>query len=235
MTYPVIAGAVAVIVVAVLMIFVLPAFGSLYADLGAELPAITQVMMSASGFLKEHILKILLGLFIVFGLVTIYLRTPDGKLKMDKLLLKVPLMGRVRQLNELSRACRSIALLYTAGLPLTEIMPMIVQGCGNRVMAQSLYNVQMDMMKGEGLARPMAKDPLFLPMMVQMIKVGEETGSLDSSVLAVAQNYEAEAMDKTKALIGMIPPVMTVAIAGVVGLIAISMVSAMYGMYGQAF
>lgn len=235
LTYPMIAGAVAIIVVAVLMIFVLPAFGGLYADLGAELPAITQVMMNASSLLKDHILKILLGLLIAGGLVTIYLRTQDGKYKLDKLLLKIPLMGRVRQLNELARACRSIALLYTAGLPLTEIMPMVVQGCGNRVMAQSLYNVQMDMMKGEGLARPMAKDPLFLPMMVQMIKVGEETGSLDSSVLAVAQNYEAEAMDKTKTLIGMIPPVMTVAIAGVVGLIAISMISAMYGMYGQAF
>lgn len=235
LTYPMIAGAVAVVVVAVLMIFVLPAFGGLYDDLGAELPAITQIMMSASTLLKEHIMKILLGLLIFGGLAMIYLRTPDGKYKLDKLLLKIPVLGRVRQLNELSRACRSISLLYTAGLPLTEIMPMIVQGCGNRVMAEALYNVQMDMLKGEGLARPMAKNPLFLPMMVQMVKVGEETGSLDSSVLSVAQNYEAEAMDKTKTLISMIPPVMTIAIAGVVGLIAVSMVSAMYGMYGQAF
>ena len=112
-------------------------------------------------------------------------------------------------------------------------MPLVIQGCNNRVMAQSLYNVQSDMLKGEGLARPMTKDSMFLPMMVQMVKVGEETGTLDSSLMAVAQNYENEAQDKTKSLIGMIQPIMTVAIAGIVSLIAVSMVSAMYSMYGQ--
>jgi type IV pilus assembly protein PilC len=150
-------------------------------------------------------------------------------------MLKLPQLGRIKHLNELSRCCRSISLLYTAGLPLTEIMPLVIQGSGNRVMAQALYNVQADMLKGEGLSRPMSRNPLFLPMMVQMVKVGEETGSLDNSLLAVALNYETEAQDKTKTLIGMISPVMTIVIAGIVGLIAISMVSAMYSMYGQAF
>jgi type IV pilus assembly protein PilC len=81
----------------------------------------------------------------------------------------------------------------------------------------------------------MSKNRLFLPMMVQMVKVGEETGSLDTSLQAVAQNYETEAQDKTKALIAMIQPMMTIVIAGIVGVIALSMVSAMYSMYGQAF
>ena len=114
-------------------------------------------------------------------------------------------------------------------------MPLVIQGCGNRVMAQALNDVHVDMLRGEGLSKPMSKSPLFLPMMVQMVKVGEETGSLDASLQAVAQNYETEAQDKTKALIGMIQPVMTIVIAGIVGLIAVSMVSAMYSMYGQAF
>ena len=235
LTYPIIAGAVAIIVVAVLIVFVLPAFAGLYNDLGAEMPAITQIMLDLSDFLRAYIVYIMLGLIITGGIFMVYIKTSDGRYKLDKLLLNIPLLGRVRQLNELSRACRSIALLYTAGLPLTEIMPLVVQGSGNRVMAEALYGVQMEMLKGEGLANPMSKNPLFLPMMVQMVKVGEETGSLDSSVMAVAQNYEAEAQDKTKTLIGLIPTIMTVAIAGVVGLIAVSMVSAMYGMYGQAF
>ena len=232
--YPMIAGVVAIVVVAVLMIVVLPAFAGLYADLGAELPAITRMMMSISDFLRQHIMEILLGMLIFVGLSAIYIKTPDGRYRFDKLLLKIPLLGRVRQLNELSRACRSISLLYSAGLPLTEIMPMVVQGSNNRVMAEALYNVQTEMMKGEGLSLPMSKNPIFLPMMVQMVKVGEETGTLDSSILAVAQNYEAEAQDKTKTIIGIIPPAMTIVIAGFVGLIAVSMVSAMYGMYGQA-
>jgi type IV pilus assembly protein PilC len=233
--YPAIAAVVTVGVVGILMFFVLPAFSNLYGTLGAELPALTQFMIDASLVLREHALHIFLGIFIVVGIILVYLRTEDGKMKLDTLMLRLPQMGRVRLLNELSRCCRSISLLFTAGLPLTEIMPLVIQGANNRVIAQALYGVQVDMLKGEGLAQPMAKNPVFLPMMVQMVKVGEETGSLDSSLIAVAQNYESEAQEKTKSLINMIPPVMTVIIAGIVGLIALSMVSAMYSIYGQAF
>ena len=165
----------------------------------------------------------------------VYFRTPDGKYRLDLVSLRLPQLGRIKHLNELSRCCRSISLLFNAGLPLTEIMPLVIQGAGNRVTAQSLYNVQTDMLKGEGLSRPMSRDHMFLPMMVQMVKVGEESGSLDSSLQAVALNYESEAQDKTKSLIAMIQPVMTIFIAGIVGLIALSMVSAMYSIYGQSF
>jgi type IV pilus assembly protein PilC len=233
--YPIITFIITIIVVGVLLVFVLPAFSGLYNDLGAKLPAITQLMLDVSGFLKTNILNILLGLLILGASGFIYTKTQDGKYRLDLLLLRIPIMGRVTLLNELSRACRSLSLLYNAGLPLTEIMPLVVQSANNRVMAKSLYNVQSEMLKGEGLSTPMAKDPLFLPMMVQMVKVGEESGSLDSSLTAVALNYESEAQDKTKTLIGMITPLMTIVIAGVVGLIAISMISAMFSMYGQAF
>jgi type IV pilus assembly protein PilC len=233
--YPIIAGVVTVIVVGILMFFVLPAFANLYGSLGAKLPTLTRLMMDASVLLRKHALNIMLGLLVVVGVGMIYLRTPDGKYRMDLLTLRLPQLGRVKHLNELSRCCRSISLLFRAGLPLTEIMPLVIQGASNRVMARSLYNVQADMLKGEGLSRPMSRDKIFLPMMVQMVKVGEETGNLDSSLLAVAENYESEAQEKTKNLIGMIQPVMTIIIAGIVGVIALSMVSAMYSIYGQAF
>jgi type IV pilus assembly protein PilC len=89
------------------------------------------------------------------------------------------------------------------------------------------------MLKGEGLSRPMAKNTVFLPMMVQMVKVGEETGNLDTTVMAVAQSYETEAQDKTDHMIKLIQPTMTLLIGGMVGLIALSMMSAMYSIYGQ--
>ena len=233
--YPAIALVVTVVVVGVLMFFVLPAFAGFYGDLGAKLPAITSMMLSMSVILKQYFMQMLLGIFIAIGVSIIYFKTPDGKYNLDRIMLRIPQLGRVRHLNELARASRSISLLYTAGLPLTEIMPLVIQGCNNRVMAKALYDVHMEMLKGEGLAKPMSKNHLFLPMMVQMVKVGEETGGLDASLQAVAQNYEAEAQDKTKSLISMIQPVMTIVIAGVVGIIALSMVSAMYSMYGQAF
>ncbi len=233
--YPAIAGVVTIAVVGILMFFVLPAFANLYGSLGAKLPLLTRMMMDLSEILRKYALYILLGIIFVVGTIIIYTRTADGKYKIDVLMLKLPLMGKVNLLNELSRCCRSISLLFTAGMPLTDIMPLVIQGSNNRVVAQGLYDVQADMLKGEGLARPMAKNPVFLPMMVQMVKVGEETGSLDNTLQAVAQNFEAEAAEKTKTLIGMIPPIMTIVIAGFVGLIALSMVSAMYSIYGQAF
>jgi type IV pilus assembly protein PilC len=203
--------------------------------MGAELPAITRIMMDMSTMFRSNALSIFLALMIIGGASCIYVKTPNGKFKLDKLMLRMPLMGRIRHLNELSRCCRSISLLFKAGLPLTEIMPLVIQGTNSGVMARALYDVQQDMLKGEGLSQPMAKNDIFLPMMVQMVKVGEETGSLDTTLQSVAQNYETEAEDKTKSLIGLIQPVMTLIIAGVVGLIALSMVSAMYSMYGQAF
>jgi type IV pilus assembly protein PilC len=233
--YPIIAAIVTVVVVAVLVGFVMPSFSDLYGSLGVELPAMTRIMIDGANMLRDNALYIMLGLIIVGGLAFAYVKTPEGRYKWDELTLRIPLFGRVRHLNELARCCRSISLLFTAGLPLTEIMPLIIQGSSNTVMAQALYNVQQDMLKGEGLSQPMAKNPLFLPMMVQMVKVGEETGKLDASLLAVAQNYEAEAGEKTKSLIGLIQPVMTLAIALVVGLIALSLVSAMYSVYGEAF
>jgi type IV pilus assembly protein PilC len=233
--YPIIATVVTVVVVAVLVLFVLPAFDNLYGSLGVELPAMTRMVIDMSNMLRSNMLYIMLGLLLAGGMAFIYIKTSEGRYKLDKLILRLPLLGRIRHLNELARCCRSIALLFTAGLPLTEIIPLVIQGSGNRVIAQSFHDVQQDMLKGEGLSQPMAKNSLFLPMMVQMVKVGEETGNLDSSLLAVAQNYETEAQDKTKSLIALIQPIMTLVIAGVVGMIALSLVSAMYSIYGETF
>lgn len=233
--YPAIALVVTALVVGLMMFFVIPAFAGFYKELGAELPSITQIMLNLSDVLRDHYLVIFLVILVCVALAFIYFRTADGKYNLDKIMLRIPQLGRVKHLNELSRCARSISLLYAAGLPLTEIMPLVIQGCSNRVMARALYDVQTDMLRGEGLAKPMSKNRIFLPMMVQMVKVGEETGNLDGSLQAVANNYEADAQDKTKALIGMIQPVMTIVIAGIVGVIALSMVSAMYSMYGQAF
>jgi len=233
--YPIIASVVTIVVVAVLIGFVLPAFSNLYDSLGAELPVMTRMMIDMSTMFRSNALYILMAIVVIGVTTFIYIKTPEGRYQLDKLLLRLPLLGRVRHLNELARCCRSISLLFTAGLPLTEIMPLVIQGTNNKVMEQALYEVQQGMLKGEGLSQPMSKSTLFLPMIVQMVKVGEETGNLDASLLAVAQNYESEAEDKTKSLIGLIQPVMTLVIAGIVGLIALSMVSAMYSMYGQAF
>ena len=233
--YPIITASVTVIVVAVLILVVLPAFSDLYVDLGAELPTLTKLVIDSSNYIRSNVLYVMTPFIVAIGLGFAYLKTPEGKEKWANLLLRLPLIGRVNHLNELSRCCRSISLLYRSGLPITEIMPLIIQGSNNPIMAKALSDIQADMLKGEGLSHPMTKNAIFLPMMVQMVKVGEETGSLDTSLLAVAQSYEAEAEDRTRSLIGLIQPAMTITISLVIGVIALSMVSAMYSIYGQTF
>jgi type IV pilus assembly protein PilC len=233
--YPIIASIVAFVVVSVLVGFVLPAFSNLYESLGAQLPALTRFVIDVSEKLRSNGLYILLGMLAAGGAASLYVRTTEGRYQWDRLKLRLPVLGRISHLNELARCCWSISLLFRAGLPLTEIMPLLVQGSSNKVVAQALIGVQQDMLRGEGLSRPMAKNSLFLPMMVQMVKVGEETGNLDNTLLSVAQSYEAEAEDSTRAFIGLIQPAMTILIALFVGVIALSLVSAMYSIYGQTF
>jgi len=231
MTYPIIALIVAVVVVIIMITVVLPVFKGLYSQLNVNLPAITQMMLSLGDMARSY------GLYI-FGLALIasvagyaFVRTPRGRYLWDGLTLKIPLVGRINHLSQLASISRNLSVLYKAGLPLTEILPLVVQGTSNKVVVEALANVRDEMLGGAGLSQPMSKRPIFLPMMVQMVKVGEETGNLDHTLLSVAQSCEAEAEEKTKSLIALIQPTMTIAIALVVGLIALSMVTAMYSVY----
>lgn len=233
MMYPLMAGVLTVIVVAVLLTVVFPAFGELYGSMGAELPAITQILIDTGNIFKSYGIYIL-GVFAgIIALGYTYIRRPAGKYRWDHLLLRLPLFGRVRHLKELARACRNISLLFHAGLPVTDIIRLTSQASTNVAITEALDEVEQDMMKGEGLSKPMSRNSVFLPLMAQMIRIGEETGNLDTNLQAVAQNYEIEADDKLRALIAMIQPAMTLIIGLVIALIALSLTSAMYSIYGQ--
>ena len=231
--YPIIVSIVAIAVIAVVVTFVLPAFAGLYASFGVELPATTRALLTSTDWLQHYGVWLLLAIVAVVVVGFVYTRTPAGRYQWSKLALSLPRIGRINLLNELSRCCRSIALLYGSGLPLPEIMTLVIQGTNNKAMAKALTEVQQSMIAGAGLSGPMAKDKLFLPLMVQMTAVGEETGNLDNTLSTVAESYEAEADDKTKAMVALITPAMTVFIGLIVGFIALSLLSAMYSIYGQ--
>jgi len=231
--YPFVLAIVAVGVVVVLVTFVLPTFTTLYAAFGAKLPAPTRMLISVSDWLVNYGLYLLLGVVAVAVVGYIYIRTPAGKYQWDKLMLSLPVVGRINLLSELSRCCRTVALLFRVGLPLPEVMNLAVHGANNKVVAKDLSEVQQELIRGEGLSKPMSRRKTFLPLMVQMVGVGEETGNLDNTLTTVAQSYEVEADDRTSSAVGLLQPAMVVIIAVVVGFIAISLVSAMYSIYGQ--
>jgi len=233
LTYPVVVAIVAFVVIAVLVTFVLPAFTSLYDALGADLPTMTLMLIGLSDWLIAYGIFALMGVAVLAVIGFFYIKTPAGKYKLDKLMLTLPVIGRINLLSELARCCRTIALLFKVGLPLPEVMLQAIHGTNNKVLAEALTEVQQELIRGEGLSKPMAKRKIFLPLMVQMVGVGEETGHLDTTLATVAQTYEVEADDRTSSAVGLIQPAITIIIGIVIAAIAISLVSAMYSIYGQ--
>jgi type IV pilus assembly protein PilC len=233
LTYPIIVIVVAMVVIAILSIFVFPAFGTLYDMFGAQMPLPTRILLGISGWFSKYWLYLVGGILLVAGIGFAYTKTPAGRYQRDRVLLKMPIIGRISHLTELGRCCRNISLLFKIGLPLPEIMLMLIQGSSNKIIAETLSEVREELIRGEGLFRPMSKRALFLPLMVQMVGVGEQTGNLDTTMAMVAQSYEAEADDLTSSAVGLIQPAVTVFIGVIVAFIAVALASAMYGVYGQ--
>ncbi len=231
--YPILIFVLAVGVIALLIAFVLPAFSKLYESLDVELPLVTRWLLATVDFLRAYG-WIILVVVVVLGLGGyVYTRTARGSYQWDKLKLRFPLFGRITILGELSRCCRTISTLFRAGVPMPEIMTLAINASANKVVAQALTEVREELLQGQGLSRPMSRRPVFLPLMVQMTAVGENTGNLDNTLDTVAQSYEMEATDRTNALIATIQPVTTIIMGGVVGLIALVLVSTMYSIMGQ--
>jgi len=228
LTYPLVVAGLAIVVVTILATFVLPRITVLFERMGGELPMPTKILLAITEFLPDYGLYLFLGILGLGFVLYVYTRSAAGRYYRDALLLKLPLLGRLIRLSELARCCRSIALLYRAGLPLPEVMTLTSEASSNRVVARALGEVEQDMLRGEGLAGPMRKRRVFLPLMVEMAKVGEETGSLDATLITAAENYEIEAESRTQTIISMIEPAMTVGMGLVVGFIALSVFLPLY-------
>ena len=233
LTYPLIVVLVAVGVIAILVTFVFPTFAGLYSQLGAQLPLPTQILIAITNWLNRYGLFLVLGILAALAIVYAYIKTPAGKYRWHNLLLTMPVIGRIVHLGELSRCCRTMSMLVKIGLPLPEVMSMTIHSSSNKVVVENLTEVQQALIRGEGLSAPMAKRKLFLPMMTQMVKIGEESGNLDNTLATVAESFEVEAGDRTRAAVALIQPVLTIILGLVIGFIVLSMLGAMYSVYGQ--
>jgi len=228
MMYPLIVFCLAIVVAAIMLTVLLPPLIDMFSKLGGTLPLPTRILLAFMGFLQHYGVFALIIIVAVVVLGLLYGRTPNGRYQRDMLTLKMPLIGRLNLVTQLARVCRTLAVLFKAGLPLPEVMSLTIQAADNRVVAMSLRNVENGMLRGQGLAKPMSSMPIFLPMMVEMAKVGEETGNLDESLVMVAENFEIEADRRTQTLLSMIEPVMTVAMGLGVGFLALSVFMPIY-------
>jgi type IV pilus assembly protein PilC len=229
MMYPAIVFCLAIAVAIVMLTVLMPPMIDMFTKLGGTLPLPTRILLGTMNFLQHYGL-ILFITIIALGIVGfMYSRTPNGRYQRDELMLRIPVIGRLLQVTELARICRSLAVLFRAGLPLPEVMALTVQATGNLVLIRALGEVEHGMLRGQGLGKPMSGNKIFVPLMVEMTKIGEETGNLDDSLVMVAENLEIEADRRTQTLLSMIEPVMTIAMGLGVGFLALAVFMPIYG------
>ncbi len=228
MTYPIIVLVLAVAVGFLAITFVLPPIMSMFNTLGGKLPLITQILIAVVTFMGSYGVYVMLAVVIACLLIYRYSKTTGGTLMKDRLSLKIPVIGRLNHLNAFSRICRSITILFRSGLPLPDILTLTAESSGNKVISNALMQVEQDIIRGEALAMAMRRQPIFLPLMVEMTRVGEETGNLDNTLNIVADSFEIEAADKLTTVLGMIEPAMTIIIGLAVGFLALSIFVPIY-------
>ena len=233
LTYPIIVVVVAIAVILALVLLVFPTFVSFYSQLGAQLPLPAKILIGLTGWLNQYGLYLLLAVLIAAIAIYVYVRTPAGKYSWHKMMLGLPVIGRIVHLSELSRCCRTMSLLIKVGLPLPEVLTVTARSINNKAINGGLNEVQQELIRGEGLAKPMDKSEFFLPLMTQMVRVGEETGNLENTLNTVSESFEAEADDKTNSAVALIQPIITIILGLVVGFVVLAMFTALYSIYNQ--
>jgi type IV pilus assembly protein PilC len=219
--------------VIVLSTFVLPRFKSFFANLHAKLPLPTRMLLAITDFFAHWWWAVLAGLALVLLLGALILRTEGGRLARDRLLLRLPLIGDAVRYALVERFCRVLSSMASAGVALPEALRVATESLRNLVFMRSLASVGGAMLHGEGLARPLAATRLFPGTAAQMIRVGEETGSLDHQLEVVARYYETELDYKLKKLTSLFEPAVIIVMGLVVGFVAVALISAMYGIFNS--
>jgi type IV pilus assembly protein PilC len=222
--YPVMIVAVAIIVSAILLLFVVPQFEEVFKSFGAELPAFTQMIVAASRFMVSYwwvMLAVVLGS--LFGFIYAYKRSPKMQHTMDRVILKVPVIGQIMNNSAIARFARTTAVTFKAGVPLVEALGIVAGATGNKVYEEKVLRMRDDVSVGYPVNMAMKQVSLFPHMVVQMTAIGEEAGALDTMLFKVAEYYEQEVNNAVDALSSLLEPIIMVFIGTIVGGMVIGM------------
>jgi len=224
MTYPVVVLIMAVLAVTGMLLFIVPVFAGMFAELGATLPAPTRVLVFLSEKMKFLAPLGLVG-FITFLVVWKRVKHKDKVRNfLDPLKLKIPVFGPLFQKVALTRFCRNLGTMLKAGVPILQALDIVADTTGNVVLAHATRDVQESVRRGETLAGPLTEHAVFPPMVVQMLSVGEDTGALDTMLGKIAEFYDQEVESTTESLTALLEPLMIAFLGGIVG----SMIIALY-------
>jgi len=222
--YPAMVVVVALLVSAIMLIFVVPQFEEVFRGFGADLPAFTMMIVGLSRFMVSWWWLIAIALIgSVVGFVMAYKRSPKMQHTMDRLILKVPVIGQIMHNSAIARFARTTAVTFKAGVPLVEALGIVAGATGNKVYEESVLRMRDDVSVGYPVNMAMKQTNLFPHMVIQMTGIGEEAGALDTMLFKVAEYYEQEVNNAVDALSSLLEPMIMVFIGVVVGGMVIGM------------
>ena len=225
MVYPVMITIVAVLAVAILLMFVIPVFAQLFSDLGGTLPLPTRIVMALSKFMVKWWWLIFGGLIALVIGVRYYYKTEVGNLQIDAILIKLPIFGTLIKKQSIARFSRTLSTLLSSGVNILDALEITAGTTGNKLVENAVMRSRTSIAQGESIAEPLSKEKaLFPPMVVQMITIGEQTGGLDDMLSKVADFYDAEVDQAVANLMNALEPIIIIFLGVVIG----GMVMAMY-------
>lgn len=221
--YPMVVMILAGIIVTFILVKIIPKFQDIFTQLGAELPGLTMMLIHASDILlhKTHYVVIAgVALYFIYSKIN---KTREGKLLFDKIKLKLPVFGDLLRKTAITRFAGTLATLITSGVPILQALDIVRDTSGNEVIARAMEKVYASVKDGETIHEPLAECPVFPPLVVHMVAVGEETGAIDQMLVKVAEAYEREVDDTVNALTSILEPVLIVFLGVIVGVIVVAL------------
>jgi type IV pilus assembly protein PilC len=231
MTYPVVVFCIAILAVIGMLLFIVPVFAGLFQQLGGELPAPTRVLVAASHFLKFA------GPFLIIGVIALVIVWSRIKHEervrrfVDPIKLKIPVFGNLFQKIAISRFTRNLGTMLRSGVPILQALDIVADTTGSTVVGDAVRDVQDSVRQGESITAPLAAHPIFPPMVVQMMAVGEDTGALDAMLHKISDFYDQEVEATTEALTALIEPLMIVFLGAIIGSMIIALYMPIFNIY----
>lgn len=223
MMYPLVVSLLAIGIVSFILITIIPKFEDIFKQLGAELPWLTQMLINASNILIYRTPWVILALGLVYMVYKKINDTKEGKLFFDKLKLKIIVFGPLLRKISICRFAGTLATLIKSGVPILQALDIVRDTSGNEVIARAMDTVYNSVKEGDTIHEPLSKCPVFPPLVVHMVAVGEETGAIDLMLIKVAEAYEREVDDTVNALTSILEPVLIVFLGGIVGVIVVAL------------
>jgi type IV pilus assembly protein PilC len=223
MTYPLVVIGIAILCVAVIMIFVIPVFQDMFSSFGKALPAPTQLVVNMSNFTKGNWYYILLGVMVFVWIFRRYRRTHSGRRNTDSIVLKLPIFGELIKKTAIARFTRTLGTMLSSGVPILDALEITARTSGNVIVEEVIYDARSSIAEGQTVAEPLAETDIFPGMVTQMISVGESTGALDAMLEKIADFYDDEVDAAVSAMTSMLEPLLLLFLGGSLGGLAVAL------------